>query len=98
MTTEHAEVASATASDKGTIIYGPQGCGKSAHAAALARHYGKDRIVDDWTPGCPVRADTLVLTNIPHENAVNFLDATRAAGIRLAPPLARALGAHRRMA
>jgi len=84
--------------EQGIVIYGPSGCGKSAHAVALARHYGKDRIVDDWTPGGPVPADTLVLTSIPHGDAINFLDAARAAGIRLSTQLARALGAHRRAA
>jgi hypothetical protein len=83
---------------KGVVIYGPQGCGKSKHAAVLAQHYGKDRIVDDWMPGGPVPADTIVLTNIPHSSAIDFVDAARAAGIRLAPSLARALGAQRRAA
>ena len=82
----------------GVVVYGPPGCGKSTHASALARHYGKERIVDDWMPGSPVRADTLVLTNVPHGDAIDFVDAARAAGIRLAPSVARALGAHRRVA
>lgn len=28
------------------IVYGPQGCGKSRHAEALARHFGCRHIVD----------------------------------------------------
>jgi RecA/RadA recombinase len=32
------------------IIYGPKGSGKTTHAAALAAHYGKSRIVDDFKP------------------------------------------------
>lgn len=82
----------------GIVIYGPQGCGKSTHAAALARHYGKTRIVDDWTPSRPVPADTLALTNACHIGAIHFLDAAAAAGIRLLPALKRALIDERRAA
>jgi Holliday junction resolvasome RuvABC ATP-dependent DNA helicase subunit len=82
----------------GIIVYGPPGCGKTTHAAALAQHYRKDRIVDDWTPGRKVPADTIALTDVPHGDAINFLDAARAAGIRLTPALARALAAERRAA
>jgi Holliday junction resolvasome RuvABC ATP-dependent DNA helicase subunit len=89
---------SAAQPNTGIVIYGPQGCGKTTHAAALARHYGKTRIVDDWTPGGPVPDDTLVLTNVPHGRAISFLDAARAAGIRLPAALARALAADRRAA
>lgn len=28
------------------IVYGPQGCGKTRHAEALAAHYGLRKIVD----------------------------------------------------
>lgn len=31
------------------IVYGPQGSGKSFHAAALARHFGLAKIEDDET-------------------------------------------------
>jgi replication-associated recombination protein RarA len=84
--------------DRGIVVYGPQGCGKTTHAAALARHYGKTRIVDDWTPSRPVPADTLALTNACHVEAIHFLDATAAAGIRLRPALKRALIDERRAA
>jgi Holliday junction resolvasome RuvABC ATP-dependent DNA helicase subunit len=84
--------------ENGVVIYGPQGCGKTTHAAALARHYGKDRIVDDWVPGRPAPADTLALTNACHIGAIHFLDAATAAGIRLMPALKRALVMDRRAA
>ena len=67
------------------IIHGPQGCGMSRHAAALAKHYGRTIILDDWTPGTPVPADALVLTNESNvEGAIEFKDAMRAAGLTLA--------------
>lgn len=82
-------------SDQGIVIYGPPACGKTTHAAALACHYGKTRIVDDWQPGGPLSSDTLALTNIPHQRAVHFLDAARAAGIHLTPARVKALVAER---
>lgn len=69
----------------GVVIYGPAGCGKTTHAAALAKHYGKTRIVDDWTPGGPVPADTLALTSVLHQGAIAFLTAATEAKIRIAP-------------
>jgi nicotinamide riboside kinase len=54
---------------KAVIVYGPQGTGKTLHAEALARAYGKTRIYDDYDP---VRGllgafpdDALVLTHMP---------------------------------
>lgn len=66
----------------GVIVFGPHLCGKTTHAAALARHFGKSRIVDDWTPGGPVSADTLALTSHPHPAAIRFVDAISEAGIQ----------------
>lgn len=53
-----------TASASITVIYGVQGCGKTMHAKAFARHYGRIHIVDDW-PDNPkqVGPNTLVLTS-----------------------------------
>lgn len=75
------QVATATAA---VVIHGPQGCGKTTHAVALAKHYDKTRIVDDWTPGSRLSAETLALTNIPHQGAVPFDAAMRAAGLVMA--------------
>ena len=69
----------------GVIVYGPAGCGKSTHAVALAAHFGKSRIVDDWAPGSRVREDTLALTNVPHAGTISFVDAATDAGIKLSP-------------
>ena len=46
------------------IVHGPAGCGKTRNAEKLMRHFGMNRIVDDWTPSalCPIRG-ALVLTN-----------------------------------
>jgi anion-transporting ArsA/GET3 family ATPase len=78
---------------KAVIIYGPSGCGKSTFSCALARHFGKTRIVDDWTPGSRLGDDTLALTNIPHQGAVPFLQAVSEARIRLTPATVRRISA-----
>jgi hypothetical protein len=74
-------------SNAAVIVHGPAGCGKSRHAAALARHYGKTVIIDDWQPhaGASVPADALVLTNAspPPQNAITFSVAMRAAGLAI---------------
>jgi adenylate kinase family enzyme len=67
------------------VIYGPSGCGKSTHSAALAKFFGKTRVVDEWEPGGNVADDTLALTNHPHQGAMDFYTATAIAGINLTP-------------
>lgn len=47
------------------IIHGPQGCGKTFHAQALARHFGCARIVDDWDGKTALQPGDLALTNMP---------------------------------
>jgi energy-coupling factor transporter ATP-binding protein EcfA2 len=84
--------------NQGIVVYGPQGSGKSTHASALARHYGKTRIVDEWEPGAPVRDDTLALTSVPHKGAIYLLDAVTEAGIALPAARRKALAAARRAA
>lgn len=32
------------------LIYGPPGSGKSTHAEALRRHFGRDRVIDEFEP------------------------------------------------
>ncbi|QOJ24085.1 MAG: AAA family ATPase [Gammaproteobacteria bacterium] len=54
------------------IIYGPQGCGKTSNAKALAQHLGVGNIKDNWKPGDKLPEDTLALTNV--ENVPEVLD------------------------
>jgi ATP/maltotriose-dependent transcriptional regulator MalT len=82
-------------SQPGVVIYAPQGSGKSTHAAALARHYRKTRIVDEWIPGGPLSADSIALTNVPVRGSVYLLDALDAAQIKLTAPYRQALAAAR---
>ncbi len=48
------------------IVHGPQGCGKTRNAAAIAAHFGCTQIVDEWDGCAPLPAGTLALTNIEH--------------------------------
>lgn len=51
-----------------TIVYGPQGCGKTRNAARIAKAYGLTNIVDDWyglETGQKFQPKTLYLTNSP---------------------------------
>lgn len=68
------------------VIYGPQGCGKSQNAAALAKHYGKSIVYDyDEAPSTrrmqSLPAEALVLTNVEVRGAIPFATAMRAAGL-----------------
>lgn len=61
------EVAAAAASitnGKSWLVYGPEGCGKTKNAKAIAAALGLTEIVDDWQPGDPAPiTKALVLTN-----------------------------------
>lgn len=49
---------------KSWLVYGPQACGKTRNARAIADALGLPDILDDWHPGMPVpTTKTLVLTN-----------------------------------
>lgn len=53
------------------IITGPQGSGKTLAAEALAKHFKKVRIIDEWKPGDQMPANTLCLTNVYVPSAPN---------------------------
>jgi MoxR-like ATPase len=66
------------------IVHGPQGCGKTRHAKALAAHFGKIRVVDDWFKGEPLTSSDLALTNddrVSGPNVFSFTQAMNAAGL-----------------
>ena len=77
-------------SNRSVVVYGPQGCGKTTHAAALAAHVGLTTIHDegDIDPRRLRPYGTLYLTNErPREaqaarGSYAFDDAMRLAGIR----------------
>ena len=48
---------------RGILVYGPQGCGKTTHAAAVAKLLGKKRIIDPWSPGDPLPPNAVAFTN-----------------------------------
>lgn len=64
---------------KAIIVYGPQGCGKTINAMAIARHLGVDhgKIIDGWAPCTPLPEGALALTNAPVEGALHFDDIMR---------------------
>lgn len=46
------------------IFSAPPGWGKTTHAQALMKQYGCTSVVDNWTPGMPLVAGALHLTNV----------------------------------
>ena len=52
------------------VVFGPQGCGKTRNAEALAAHFGLRFIVDDWSPKhhCLVRG-AVHLSHAPYKGA-----------------------------
>jgi DNA replication protein DnaC len=50
-------------SQKSYIVFGPQGCGKTTNAQAIASALGLKKIVDNWQQDTPVPPDALVLTS-----------------------------------
>ena len=71
------------------IIYGPQGCGKTIHAEALAAFFGKTNVVDNFNDTDKsgkypkLTANDIAFTNsIPYQLPfMNFETAAKAAGI-----------------
>lgn len=61
---------------KSWLVHGPEGCGKSRNARAIADALGLPDILDDWQPGMPwPTTKTLVLTNhsLPADAGVRVL-------------------------
>jgi len=53
--------------NRSIIVHGPQACGKTRNAVAIARHYGLSTILDDQDPHAlppGISMGTLVLTNV----------------------------------
>lgn len=48
------------------IVHGPQGCGKTRHAQALAAHFGCSQIVDGWNGTDSLPPSALALTSAEH--------------------------------
>ena len=70
-----------------TIIYGPQGCGKTRYAKAFMRYFNATRLVDDWDGRQPLQDGDLALTqHMPsyrsgRQEVWSAFDAQRAAGV-----------------
>lgn len=84
--------------NKSIIIYGPSACGKTHHGAALAKHFGLDRVVEldqtHWTNGASEKLGVLFLTSKKPLNTtidtINFEEAMTLAGLKNDSPIVRA--------
>ncbi|AEH88166.1 hypothetical protein [Mesorhizobium opportunistum] len=67
-----------------TIVFGPMACGKTRNAEALRRHFGCDRVVDEWDGRKRLPENSLALTideaHAPGARTVSFADAMKMAG------------------
>lgn len=52
---------------KTVVVYGPEGCGKTLHAADIAAHFGLNEVFDGWTPFDSIKPGALMLTNNLYE-------------------------------
>ncbi len=69
------------------IVHGPQGCGKSKNAQAIATHFGCVSIVEEWDGRFPLPQNTLVLTNaapasLTGPQVLSFDGAFRLSGVK----------------
>lgn len=73
-----AAAAASIANGKSWLVYGPEGCGKTKNAQAIAAALGLTEIVDGWLPGDPVppRKALLLSTEAPdfptHKRVLTF--------------------------
>jgi len=72
------------------IVHGPQGCGKTRYAMALANQFACTHIVEDWNGSDPLRSSALALTNLAPADfdagdsvVMSLARACEIAGIRL---------------
>ena len=63
------------------IVYGPMASGKTRNKHALARHFGKSTIVDDYNGRDPLPPSALALTNSDVTGAIHIARALKMAGI-----------------
>lgn len=76
------------------IIHGPQSCGKTRHAAALAAYFGCSEVVDNWC-GARFNEGALLLINavvlpaavIDDARVLSFAEAMRLTGLSATPPV-----------
>lgn len=77
--------------NKTVFVWGPQGCGKTRHADALARYFKVDRVIDDfnWIADSAPLFNCLVLTHEPpppeladYRRVLSFDQAMTLAGLR----------------
>lgn len=75
---EAAAFAAGVPNGKSWLVYGPEGCGKTRNAQAIADALGLTEIVDGWLPGDPVppRKALLLSTEAPdfptHKRVLTF--------------------------
>lgn len=58
---------------KVVIFTAPQGWIKTFHAAKLQQAFGCDCVVDEWSPGMPLRFGALRLTNCSADYVIDTL-------------------------
>jgi tRNA A37 N6-isopentenylltransferase MiaA len=49
---------------KTVIVYGPAACGKTRNKYEIAKHFGCDTVVDEWSEDRPMIQDALHLTTM----------------------------------
>lgn len=63
----------------GVLIYGPQGCGKTKNADMFVEHFGKKRVMEDWS-NHDVPKDTVAFAGMNAKDvpgAIYFWEALR---------------------
>jgi replication-associated recombination protein RarA len=85
--------------NKSVIVYGPQGCGKTTHAPAMAKHFGLSAVVEiDQLSRSKIKpTNHLYLTldrpswaDADDRRIIPFAEAMRQAGIRAPQEAVRA--------
>lgn len=63
---------------RSVVVRGPQGCGKTTNAEAIARHLNLEKVIDGWGGLTDVPTfGALVLTDLPRSHVTNILEGRR---------------------
>lgn len=61
-----------TSTPRSCLVHGPEGCGKTTHAQAIAKALGLRDVLDNWKPGQPAPLLNTLILSTDHDPKWHF--------------------------